>query len=179
MSAVIGLVNSSLLLVLKKRWGRLFSSDDKVVKIVADVVSLPDVVGRRSAEALAPQIPLVGLFQFTDSLTGAAMGVLRGTGLAVGSWCFIPYILPDPADRADPGSQNQPGGILGDRYPHRTRSDLLQAPLEAIRTLGGSDDSPDLHCGGRLLGDRTYQLATDGQRRQGERRSAHCRALEA
>ena len=40
MSAVIGIVNSSLLLILKKRWGRLFSSDDKVVAIVADVVSL-------------------------------------------------------------------------------------------------------------------------------------------
>ena len=38
MSAVIGLINSSLLLVLKNRWGRLFSSDDKVVAIVANVV---------------------------------------------------------------------------------------------------------------------------------------------
>lgn len=65
MSTVIGFFNMGLLILLRKRWGRLFSSDEKVVAIVADV------------------IPLVGVFQVTDCITGAAMGVLRGTGLAV------------------------------------------------------------------------------------------------
>lgn len=64
LSVVIGLFNSALLLALKKNWGRLFSNDDRVVEIVASV------------------IPLVGVFQLTDSITGAGMGVLRGTGLA-------------------------------------------------------------------------------------------------
>lgn len=64
LSVIIGVLNSSLLLVLKKNWGRLFSSDEKVVQIVSDV------------------IPLVGLFQLTDGITGACMGLLRGTGLA-------------------------------------------------------------------------------------------------
>lgn len=64
MSVVISLLNSALLLGLKKNWGRLFSSDDVVVRIVADIM------------------PLVGLFQLADGVTAAAMGVLRGTGLA-------------------------------------------------------------------------------------------------
>lgn len=64
MSVVISLLNSTLLLALKKNWGRLFSSDDVVVAIVADIM------------------PLVGAFQLADGITAAAMGVLRGTGLA-------------------------------------------------------------------------------------------------
>lgn len=64
MAVVISLLNSTLLLALKKNWGRLFSSDDVVVRIVADIM------------------PLVGLFQLADGVTAAAMGILRGTGLA-------------------------------------------------------------------------------------------------
>jgi MATE family multidrug resistance protein len=64
MSVVISVINSTLLLALKKNWGRLFSSDDVVIRIVADIM------------------PLVGLFQLADGVTAAAMGVLRGTGLA-------------------------------------------------------------------------------------------------
>lgn len=64
MSVIIGLFNSSLLIFAKNSWGRLFSSDEEVVVIVAAV------------------IPLVGLFQLTDGVSGAAAGILRGTGLA-------------------------------------------------------------------------------------------------
>ena len=36
MSVVVGIVNSSLLLVYKDRWGRLHSSDEQVVVIVVE-----------------------------------------------------------------------------------------------------------------------------------------------
>ena len=87
MAVVISLVNSTLLLGLKKNWGRLFSSDDVVVRIVAGGLLSPLTLVLYPKHLTDPVLssdimPLVGLFQLADGVTAAAMGVLRGTGLA-------------------------------------------------------------------------------------------------
>lgn len=48
-AVVIASLNSLLLVLFRDSWGRLFSSEDEVIKIVASV------------------LPLVALFQLTDS----------------------------------------------------------------------------------------------------------------
>jgi MATE family multidrug resistance protein len=55
-------VNSILLLCLRYRWGRFFSSEPEVIQVVADV------------------LPLVAAFQLVDGLSGATGGLLRGAG---------------------------------------------------------------------------------------------------
>lgn len=39
LSIVVGTMNSSILMLARNRWGGLFSSDERVIKIVASVVS--------------------------------------------------------------------------------------------------------------------------------------------
>ncbi|KAG0376807.1 hypothetical protein BGX24_007177 [Mortierella sp. AD032] len=63
MSIMFGMINSTMLIVFKDRWGRLFSEDAEVVATVAMV------------------LPLVALFQISDGLAGVGGGVLRGVGL--------------------------------------------------------------------------------------------------
>ncbi|KAF9133355.1 hypothetical protein BGW39_009952 [Mortierella sp. 14UC] len=63
LSIMFGMVNSTMLIVFKDRWGRLFSDDVDVVATVAMV------------------LPLVALFQISDGLAGVGGGVLRGVGL--------------------------------------------------------------------------------------------------
>lgn len=63
LSIIFGMVNSTMLIVFKDRWGRLFSEDADVVSTVAMV------------------LPLVALFQISDGLAGVGGGVLRGVGL--------------------------------------------------------------------------------------------------
>ncbi|KAF9133632.1 hypothetical protein BGW39_009360 [Mortierella sp. 14UC] len=63
LAIIFGMSNSTMLLLLKDRWGRLFSEDVDVVKTVAMV------------------LPLVALFQISDGIAGVAGGVLRGVGL--------------------------------------------------------------------------------------------------
>lgn len=62
LAIVIAGVNSILLLCLRYRWGRLFSSEPEVIAVVADV------------------LPLVAAFQLVDGLSGATGGLLRGAG---------------------------------------------------------------------------------------------------
>ncbi|KAG0053769.1 hypothetical protein BGZ83_000481 [Gryganskiella cystojenkinii] len=63
LAILFGLLNSMMLLLLKNRWGRMFSEDVEVVKTVAMV------------------LPLVAFFQIGDGLAGVGGGVLRGVGL--------------------------------------------------------------------------------------------------
>ncbi|KAG0271034.1 hypothetical protein BGZ95_001225 [Linnemannia exigua] len=63
LAIIFGMVNSTMLIVFKDRWGRLFSEDADVVATVAMV------------------LPLVALFQISDGLAGVGGGVLRGVGL--------------------------------------------------------------------------------------------------
>ncbi|KAF9146877.1 hypothetical protein BGX30_005087 [Mortierella sp. GBA39] len=63
LAIIFGMFNSTMLLLLKDRWGRLFSDDVDVVKTVAMI------------------LPLVALFQISDGIAGVAGGVLRGVGL--------------------------------------------------------------------------------------------------
>ncbi|KAF9930020.1 hypothetical protein FBU30_000933 [Linnemannia zychae] len=63
LSIIFGMVNSTMLIVFKGRWGRLFTDDVDVVSTVAMV------------------LPLVALFQISDGLAGVGGGVLRGVGL--------------------------------------------------------------------------------------------------
>ncbi|KAG0281659.1 hypothetical protein BGZ95_001018 [Linnemannia exigua] len=63
LAIIFGMSNSTMLLLLKDRWGLLFSDDVDVVKTVAMV------------------LPLVALFQVSDGIAGVAGGVLRGVGL--------------------------------------------------------------------------------------------------
>lgn len=73
LAILIAGVNSILLIVLRYRWGRLFSSEPEVVAAVAQV------------------LPLVALFQLSDGLSGAAGGLLRGAGKS-GIGAFINII---------------------------------------------------------------------------------------
>lgn len=63
LAILFGLLNSTMLLVLKDRWGRLYSDDIEVVKTVAML------------------LPFVAFFQIGDGLAGVGGGVLRGVGL--------------------------------------------------------------------------------------------------
>ncbi|KAF9285861.1 hypothetical protein BGZ68_003522 [Mortierella alpina] len=63
LAVIFGMVNSTMLIIFKERWGRLFSEDPEVVKTVAMV------------------LPLVALFQISDGIAGVGGGVLRGVGL--------------------------------------------------------------------------------------------------
>ncbi|KAF9089402.1 hypothetical protein BGX23_006725 [Mortierella sp. AD031] len=63
LAILFGISNSTMLLLFKDRWGRLFSEDADVVNTVAMV------------------LPLVALFQISDGIAGVAGGVLRGVGL--------------------------------------------------------------------------------------------------
>ncbi|KAF9569921.1 hypothetical protein EC968_002446 [Mortierella alpina] len=63
LAVIFGMVNSTMLLIFKERWGLLFSDDPDVVKTVAMV------------------LPLVALFQISDGIAGVGGGVLRGVGL--------------------------------------------------------------------------------------------------
>ncbi|KWU41857.1 MATE efflux family protein [Rhodotorula sp. JG-1b] len=58
-------VNSILLVLLRNKWGSLFSSEPEIIKLVANV------------------LPLVAAFQLSDGLSGAMGGVLRGAGKPV------------------------------------------------------------------------------------------------
>ncbi|BGP19486.1 hypothetical protein JCM10213_006306 [Rhodosporidiobolus nylandii] len=55
-------VNSLLLILLRNKWGHLFSSEPEIITMVAAV------------------LPLVAAFQLWDGLSGAMSGVLRGAG---------------------------------------------------------------------------------------------------
>ncbi|KAF8983199.1 hypothetical protein BGZ46_010661 [Entomortierella lignicola] len=63
LAILFGLTNSTMLIIFKKNWGRLFSEDAEVVSTVAMV------------------LPLVALFQVSDGIAGVGGGVLRGVGL--------------------------------------------------------------------------------------------------
>ncbi|KAF9962304.1 hypothetical protein BGZ65_009341 [Modicella reniformis] len=63
LSISLGMINSLILIILKKRWGRLFSEDTEVVTTVAKI------------------LPLVAFFQISDGIAGVGGGVLRGVGL--------------------------------------------------------------------------------------------------
>lgn len=57
-----GLVNSSLMILLRNQWGWLFSQDDQLVRLIGEIM------------------PYVGAFQIADGICGVAGGVLRGSG---------------------------------------------------------------------------------------------------
>ncbi|GAA5902694.1 hypothetical protein JCM6882_004044 [Rhodosporidiobolus microsporus] len=61
-ATIISAVNSILLILLRNRWGNLFSSEPVIIEMVARV------------------LPLVAAFQLWDGLSGAMGGVLRGAG---------------------------------------------------------------------------------------------------
>ncbi|KAL8280344.1 hypothetical protein RQP46_007261 [Phenoliferia psychrophenolica] len=63
-AVIVAGANSSALVLARHSWGKLFSSEDEVIQVVAGV------------------LPLVALFQLTDGLSGAAGGLLRGAGRA-------------------------------------------------------------------------------------------------
>ncbi|KAG0038680.1 hypothetical protein BGZ82_011151, partial [Podila clonocystis] len=63
LAVIFGMFNSTMLILCKDRWGRLFSDDSDVVATVAMV------------------LPLVALFQISDGIAGVGGGVLRGVGL--------------------------------------------------------------------------------------------------
>ncbi|GAA5955296.1 hypothetical protein JCM21900_003037 [Sporobolomyces salmonicolor] len=61
-AVIVSAFNSTVLVVFRGVWGRLFSSEPAIVRIVAGV------------------LPLVAAFQLMDGLSGAMSGVLRGAG---------------------------------------------------------------------------------------------------
>lgn len=61
-AVIVSAFNSLVLVLFRGVWGRLFSSEPSIVKIVATV------------------LPLVAAFQLMDGLSGAMSGVLRGAG---------------------------------------------------------------------------------------------------
>ncbi|KAK3809517.1 MAG: mate-domain-containing protein [Benniella sp.] len=63
LAIIFGLINSTVLIIFKDSWGRLFIDDVDVVKTVALI------------------LPLVSLYQVGDGLAGVGGGVLRGVGL--------------------------------------------------------------------------------------------------
>ncbi|KAI1416140.1 MATE efflux family protein [Hypoxylon sp. FL1857] len=62
LSAVLGAVILTVLMSTKDVFGRIFNDDERVVRLVADVM------------------PFVALFQIADGLNGSCGGVLRGMG---------------------------------------------------------------------------------------------------
>ncbi|KAI9354998.1 mate-domain-containing protein [Pilaira anomala] len=68
----VGALNAGTLLMFRKTWAFIFTSDSEVVQIVSDV------------------LPLVALFVFADNIAGVADGVLNGMGRQhVGAWCNL------------------------------------------------------------------------------------------
>ncbi|KAJ1675985.1 ethionine resistance protein [Spiromyces aspiralis] len=65
LAAALGAINAALYYSLRHVWGHLYSSDDKVLAIIASLM------------------PVVGLFQLWDSMNIAAGGILRGLGKQV------------------------------------------------------------------------------------------------
>jgi len=63
LAILFGMFNSTMLIIFKGHWGRLFSEDEDVVSTVAMV------------------LPLVAVFQISDGIAGVGGGVLRGVGL--------------------------------------------------------------------------------------------------
>lgn len=81
LSMLLGGVVLAVLLASRHVFGRLFNDDERVVKVVADV------------------IPYVALFQIADGLNGSCGGVLRGqgrqhVGAAVNVVCYYCGALP-------------------------------------------------------------------------------------
>ena len=68
----VGALNSMALLMFRKQWAYIFTSDTQVAHLVARV------------------LPLVALFVFADNIAGVADGVLNGMGRQhVGAWCNL------------------------------------------------------------------------------------------
>ncbi|KAG0091078.1 hypothetical protein BGZ93_008995 [Podila epicladia] len=63
LAILFGMGNSTLLILCKDHWGKLFSEDTDVIGTVAMV------------------LPLVALYQISDGIAGVGGGVLRGVGL--------------------------------------------------------------------------------------------------
>lgn len=61
-AVVFGAMNSTFLMIVRRKFGFLFTSDEDVVKVVASI------------------LPLCALFQITDGLSGVCGGVIRGMG---------------------------------------------------------------------------------------------------
>ncbi|TPX55066.1 hypothetical protein PhCBS80983_g05634 [Powellomyces hirtus] len=61
-AACLAVVNCSLLLIVRNRWGWLWTADPAVVKLVAAI------------------LPFAALFQLSDAVGAAAAGILRGCG---------------------------------------------------------------------------------------------------
>lgn len=61
-AVIASAVNSVLLILLRRSWGTLFTSEPEIINLVSDV------------------LPLVSAFQLMDGLSGAMGGVLRGAG---------------------------------------------------------------------------------------------------
>lgn len=55
-------INAALLLSLRFVWGRMFTQDELVLKLVSDI------------------LPVAALFQFADGTAGVCNGILRGCG---------------------------------------------------------------------------------------------------
>lgn len=81
-SIVVGLFDSGLVYFARNQWGYLFSSDPKVVELIASV------------------LPIMAIFQCADSVCGIAAGILRGCGCqAVGAAINVTayYVVGIPA----------------------------------------------------------------------------------
>jgi len=77
----LGLFNSTMILIFRKKIGWIFSSDEEVIDYLATVV------------------PIIAIFQVVDVLTGSTQGILRGAGLAsLTSWANVAayYVLGIP-----------------------------------------------------------------------------------
>ncbi|KAF1803758.1 mate-domain-containing protein [Mucor lusitanicus] len=68
----VAALNSLALLVFRKQWAYIFTSDAEVAQLVTNV------------------LPLVALFVFADNIAGVADGALNGMGRQhVGAWCNL------------------------------------------------------------------------------------------
>ncbi|KAJ8494391.1 hypothetical protein ONZ45_g13255 [Pleurotus djamor] len=74
-SVVVGAVVMSVMLITKNVYGYMFSEDEQVVRLVANVM------------------PLVASFQIADGLAGSCGGVLRGQGLLEDN-CLLVLAMP-------------------------------------------------------------------------------------
>lgn len=59
---ICGVVNSSAMIIFRKQWGWMFSSDAELVQLIAAIM------------------PYVGAFQIADGICGVGAGILRGSG---------------------------------------------------------------------------------------------------
>lgn len=73
---IVGLVNSSLLVLFRGPFARLFTSDEEVIALVARVVSGLSSV-HHDDDADITQMPLIALFQIADCSCGACVLLLR------------------------------------------------------------------------------------------------------